>query len=339
MYEDCSNAQEAIEFEQYILEADDLGIRFIKLFIEKLKQGVTVTMLCDALGSRTMVASLYPAELKKHGGKIHFYHPIGIKHARRLVYWFFRDHRKILVVDSRIAYTGGVGFDSKMANWRDTHIRITGPVVSEIQQAFRNLWNKTHKKHRLFVTKGVNPPGAFHYYSSNPKFRKNIIYEYLLEAIRQAKDYVYLTTPYFIPSYYFFKILRQAAERGVCVILLVPNQVEHIFVYRVAESYFGKALLSGVRVLQYDQDILHTKSIIIDDRWATMGSMNLDYLSFYRNVEANLIITEPDAIAELKHHFLTDLEESWELTYVEWKSRPFWQKAMGYMGRIFKKFM
>jgi cardiolipin synthase len=340
MYDDCAHATESIEFEQYIMQNDVLGIRFMELFVEKLKAGVKVTMLCDALGSITMINSRHANLFIEEQGNIHFYHPVGIRHFRRIMQWFFRDHRKILIVDSHIAYTGGVCFMQSMENWRDTHIRITGPVVTEVQNAFRSLWNKIHhRKHRTPIHRVLHHVDGFHYYTSNPRFKKNIIYDYLLDAIINAKQYIYLTTPYFVPSSYFFRKIRQAAERGVEVILVIPHHMEFPLVYFVAESYLGKALQSGIRVFRYQKNHLHCKTIISDDNWATMGSLNLDYLSFYRNLEANLIIKDKVAIAALKQHFMQDLEESSELSYGEWCHRPLWQKILGYTGRVFKKLM
>jgi len=255
MYRDCEQATSSIEFEQYIVVAGGgVGNDFIELFIRKLKEGVTVIILCDAIGSPTVETSAAISEFKKTGGKIHYYHPIGLKHTRRFFYWFYRDHRKILVVDSKIAYTGGVCFDQKMSGWRDTHIRITGSVVAEVQNAFRQLWNKNNRrKRRLPITDIKTAPGDFHYFSSNPRFRRNKIYQALLDTISQAKDYVYLTTPYFIPSRHFLEVLCEAAKRGVKVVLIVPGITEYWFVSRVAESYFGKALQAGITVLQYQQ--------------------------------------------------------------------------------------
>jgi cardiolipin synthase A/B len=339
MYNDCLHATKSIECEQYIFEADELGQRFIELFIRKLQEGVTVTMLCDAIGSYSLMNSALIQAYREQGGNIHFYHPVGLRHFRRVLFWFFRDHRKILVIDSAVAYTGGVCFSYIMKDWRDTHVRVTGPVVTEIQNAFCDLWNKIRHKNHLPVTKIRSYKGNFHYYTSNPRFKRNIIYDFVLDAIRNAREYIYLTTPYFIPSHYFLKCLRRAAERGVEVILLVPHHIEIPIVYHVAESYFGKALLSRIRVFKYGQQNLHSKTIIIDDRWATMGSLNLDYLSFYRNLEANLIITDPAPVMELKQHFLADLEGSRELVYDMWENRSLWQKITGYAGRLFKKFM
>lgn len=339
MYEDCALATKSIDMEQYILENDALGRRFVELFIEKAARGVKIFIVCDRYGSSTFYNSPLILKLRHHGGRFYFYNIIGYWDVFRPWRWFPRTHIKTLLVDDSIAYTGGVCLCERMKNWRDTQIRITGPVVAQIRGAFdrAELIIRHKRPGKLLKTKDGNE--EFSYLQSNPLVSWHIIYSELVEAIGGAERFVYLTTPFFAPNRRFRRLLRDAPAKGVTVMLLVPEHSGDLLVDWVCLSYARKLLDAGVRIFLYQKSMIHSKTVVIDDRWATVGSTNMDILSFFRNRESNLVIRNTEAVADLKRQFLADLEYSRELTREQLAKEPFWKIPIGYVARLLRSFL
>jgi len=339
MYQDCAKATKSIELEQYIFENDAVGQRFIELFIEKAVHGVKIFIICDRFGSSSFYGSPLIQKLRHHGGRIYFYNIIRYWDVFRPWRWFPRTHIKTLLVDSSIAYTGGVCFAEQMKNWRDTQIRITGPVVEQIRKAFDRAELIIKHKRPALRAITTDRAGEFIYLQSYPLLSWHIIYVELVRAIGQAKHFVYLTTPYFTPNGHFRRMLRDAPARGVTVMLLVPEHSGSMLTDWVCLSYAGKLLEAGVRIFLYQKSVIHCKTVVIDDQWATVGSTNMDILSFFRNRESNLMIRNTDAVADLKRHFLADLGSSLELTRERLAQVSFWKIVIGYLARSLKSFL
>ncbi|HET8727080.1 MAG TPA: phospholipase D-like domain-containing protein [Alphaproteobacteria bacterium] len=338
MYVDCAAARSSIDFEQYIMRDDDCGRRFTDLLAEKARAAVRVRLLCDMLGSHDFYNSEVPDRMRAAGCDVRFYNPMSPWRIARLPSWSRRDHRKMTLVDGALAHIGGVCIDSTMSEWRDTHVRIAGPVGVEVGRAFERLWN--HMDGRTQAAE-LRPVGQedFAFLTNEPHTRRNAIYRHVLAAIARARHYIFLTTPYYVPDHRFFRHLRRACRRGVDVRLLMPNHPDHPIVDKVSRSYWGPALKAGIRIFAYEPTMIHAKTIVIDDRWATVGSSNLDYLSFFRNQEGNLIVTKRAFALDLKHQFLEDLESAREVSLEEWRNRPFTDKIAGLIGRPIKKFL
>lgn len=337
MYEDCNKALESIEFEQYILENDSVGQRFMEMFIAKAKKGLRVFLICDSFGSSLLRHSPLIKELRRHGGRVHFYNAI----SRWMVFtpwlWFPRTHTKTLLIDSTIGYTGGVCMAQRMSHWRDTHIRVTGPVVEQIRHAFDDIENKILRKKRKRIAVPPNISG-FNYCVSGPSWRRRDIYKQIIKNVSSAERYIYIASAFFIPNRRFLKLLKAAHERGAEIKILVPERSDVLLADWLRLSYTRRFLDAGIQILHYQQTVLHSKMAIVDDTWATVGSTNFDVISFFHNREANIVITEAEAIAELKQRFLADLEGSSELTRDVWKTIPLWKKVAGYAARSLRVF-
>lgn len=333
MLADCEAAQVSIDLEQYIFEYDAIGKRFAEMLKRKAKEGIQVRLLCDAAGSYNLYNSTQASDLVAHGVMVEFFNPISPWRINNYSSWFFRDHRKVLVVDSHIGHIGGVGIHQRMHNWRDTHVRIEGPVVHELQYTFEQMWNRVREGKFFRFSKpffasdksGGRKPQAFtkyfYFLTNAPRFHQRFIYHSLIDAIRGARSHVYLTTPYFIPDIRLIRVLRLAARRGVDVRLVVPDASDHPIVDVATQSYFWIILKAKVKIYLYHDHVLHAKTIIIDDDWASVGSANLDNLSLLFNYEANLVSTNRTFVRELKDHFMNDLESSKEITLPIWKQR------------------
>ena len=339
MYQDCARAVQSIELEQYILENDVIGQKFMALFAEKAKQGVKVYIICDSYGSRTLANSPCLEKLRACGGQFYFYHALGPLGHLWPWRWFPRTHNKTLLVDSTVAYTGGVCIADRMIDWRDTQIRITGPVVTQVRRAFDRIEYAILHKKSIKALKTQKLHEEFIYLQSYPIVSWHIIYHELTRAMNHAERYIYLSTAFFAPNRRFRSLLLNARKKGVEVMLLVPQKSDVAIVDWLCLSYANQLLRAGIRIFRYQHTVLHNKTVIIDDRWATIGSTNLDVLSFFRNRESNLIFTNTKAVAELKGQFLSDIRHSEELTLNLLRSMPLWKKGIGYLVRMLKSFL
>jgi len=337
MYQDCRDAQKSIEFEQYILENDAMGQRFMELFIEKAKEGIKIFLICDRFGSSLLYRSPLVRQLRRHGGRVHFYNAFKKLTLLTPWRWFPRTHTKTLLVDSLVAYTGGVCIAERMRHWRDTHVRITGPVISQVRQAFDDIENRIMGKKSKGIP-SVHEDRRFLYLLSRPKQNRRAIYKELVNAVSTAKHYIYISSAFFIPNRRFLRHLAAAHARGVNVRILIPEKSDVIPADWVTLSYTPKFLDVGLRIFHYRETVMHSKTSIIDDSWGTIGSTNFDIISFFHNREANIMTTDQEAIAHLKQQFFSDLACSKELTWEVWRKIPWWKKIIGYIFRILRIF-
>ncbi len=322
MLEAIKTAEESVDFEQYVFSDDLISRRFVDALRERQKAGVKVRILCDTVGGWNLFTSSLPRDMKKDDVEIRFFNVVSPWRIGNFFSWFFRDHRKILIIDKKIGFTGGIGIRDDMSSWRDTNVKVTGPIVLEMSRAFNELWVQSIDKgliSRLKKARGYAQ--GFHFVTNAPYWRKRFLYHSLVEAIRSSQRYVYLTTPYLVLDNRLTRITRLAVRRGVDVRIVVPKQSNMPFVERASQAYFEKLLSSGIRIFQYHHGFLHAKTAVIDDEWATVGSFNLDSLSFLYNYEANIVSTESDFISEVKKHFAVDLSHSREVSLEEWKKR------------------
>lgn len=324
MLADCAAAHASIDIEQYIFGMGEIGARFAEVLKRKSREGVKIRIIGDAVGSFDFLNSATERSLTALGVEIKFFNPIQQWRIRNFSSWFLRDHRKILVVDGNVAHTGGVGLDDRMKDWRDTNVRMTGPVVAEIQEAFNQAWIaiSLHKFFKFKPVFGVRED--FSFLVNSPRFRRRYIYHDLRRTIRKAKKYIYLTTPYFVPSVKIFRSLTKAARRGVDVRILLPARSDVHIVDIAAGSYFLLALRAGIKIYRYGGGrILHAKTGIIDDIWGSVGSANIDNLSLLLNLEGNVKSLDQDFIAELKRQFLDDIANARIVEKENWIKRPF----------------
>jgi len=327
----CESATSSIDLEQFIFLNDQVGEKFLNVCRAKAKQGVHVRLLCDAAGSFSFFTSSIVEEIIQDGVEVVFFNTFipGAFHNHSL--WFFRDHRKLLLIDKKVGFTGGICLSEEMKDWRDTHVEIEGEVVREMELAFDTMWRRAYKRqHRRKNILSEIKVGAqgFNYVTNSPLPRRRFLYRRLIEAVRSSKRYVFLTTPYFVPDNRFLRVLKLAKHRGVDVRVLIPEKSDHRLVDIGAQTFFHSLLKSGIRVYLYKGTMIHTKTAVIDEEWSTLGSMNFDNVSFKYNFEANIISGDKDFTEELTSHFTQDIQNAHELTLDEWEKRSYFRQFL-----------
>lgn len=334
MHADCLRATKSIFLEQYILEKDAVGARFMEMFTQKAREGVEIFVMCDKFGSWRLHGSRLVRNLRRAGGRFHFYNPITAWDILRPWRWFPRTHAKTLLIDGEVAYTGGVCMASRMKTWRDTHIRLTEKAaVAQVAAEFEAL--KTRR-----------PPPApqkaeepFRYLMNHPHYGSHPVYLAIMESIGNANACVYIGSAYFVPHERFLRLLEAKAREGVDVRLVVPERSDAPLADWLCLSYATRLRRAGVRVFLYRETMYHCKTAVVDNSWCTVGSVNFDVISFFHNREANAIITQPEAVAEMKAQFAQDFRNSLELTEETWRTVPLWKLALGYAARALKLFL
>jgi cardiolipin synthase len=233
------------------------------------------------------------------------------------------------VVDGMIGHTGGVGLEDRMEHWRDTNVRAIGPIVAQMQKDFNQMWDLIPSRKFSDLTPVFHAGEVFSFLTNSPRFRRRYIYHDLRHAIGKAKKYIYLTSPYFVPSIKIFTALRKAAQRGVDVRILLSESSDVRTADIATGSYFLLALKAGIKIYRYDRSaVFHSKTGIIDDAWGSVGSANIDNLSLLLNFEGNIRSTDSAFIAELKQQFLSDLLNAKLLDKESWAHRPLSRKVL-----------
>ncbi len=324
-----SEAKVSIDIEQYIFIANSIGNKFLDILKRKAKDGVKVRMLLDAAGSYGMYQSVIPDQLRSLGIELRFFNIISPWRIHNFFSWFFRNHKKTLVIDGHIAFTGGTGISDHMESWRDTAGKVYGEDAKEILQSFNEVWGLAEEKDFLARFEiFMNSKKKNTFITNAPYFKKRFLYHALMKAMTKARKSIHITTPYFIPDRRLLRILKSAGQRGLDVKVILPEKIDVPIVAYGSHSSFDELLREGVRIFKYQPNILHAKTAVIDGEWCTYGSFNLDSLSFKYNHEANIVTTDPYTVSELKRDFDHDLKECKEITLKEWRSRSFFEKVI-----------
>lgn len=340
MLHDCANAKHSIELEQFIFISDEFGQKMINTCAERAKQGVKVRFLWDAAGSFSLWGLGSIEKMKSMGIELVFWKTLVPSYftVPNFRSWFLRNHRRTLVIDKDIAYTGSICVNDTMKDWRDLNVRIEGPVVKEMSNAFERMWHRAIGEKPL-PKRVKSRDHQFRYVTNFPAPGRRHIYVELLEAIRSARKYIYITTPYFVPSRRLARVLKLAAHRGVDVKIILPEKSDHYAVDIGARSYFETLLESGVKIYLYSGKMIHSKSVVIDGEWASIGSMNLDRVSMFYNFEANIITRNSRFAEELASHFVHDMQNTKEVDYHLWKNRFFVEKLPEKVIKLVRKFL
>lgn len=341
MLEDCAKATESIVLEQFIFSNDDFGKKLIDVCAARAAAGVQVKFLWDAAGSFTFFGSNIAADLKAKGIELVFWKTLVPSYFKvpNFRSWYLRNHRRTLVIDESIGYTGSISVRDSMKSWRDTNVRLEGPVVREMRSAFDRMWARATKNSR--VPKRVRVRDReFRYVTNYPAPKRRHIYMELVEAVRMSRKYMYITTPYFVPTHRLYRAIKLAAHRGVDVQIILPRKTDHYPALDLAaRSYFKGLLESGARIFLYEGNIIHSKSVVVDGEWATVGSMNLDNASLLYNFEANIITTNTKFAEELSAHFVHDMHQSKEVFKGDWERRFFTEKILFFAIRLIRRFL
>ena len=340
MLKDCAQAKTTIDLEQFIFVNDDFGKKLIEVCAERAAAGVKVRFLWDAAGSFTFLGSSIVDDLREKGAELLFWKTLIPSYYKvpNFRSWFLRNHRRTLVIDGSVGYTGSMSVYDPMKNWRDTSVRIEGSVAEEMENAFERMWGRATKSKNLPRRIRAKDPG-FRYITNYPAPGRRHLYSNLMEAIRGARHYIYITTPYFVPTHRLARVIKLAAHRGVDVQIIMPEVSDHYAVDLGARSYFKMMLESGVRIFLYSGNMIHSKVTIVDGEWATVGSLNLDSASLLYNFEANIVSTDTKFAEELSAHFVHDIQDSKEVHLNEWRDRFFLEKLPEVAIKIVRKFL
>ncbi len=354
MFQAIERARDHINLETYIFEDDTVGRRLAELLIQKEKEGVQVNIIYDSFGSLDTSDAFFE-RLRDGGLKVVEFNPVNPLDVKRRWMVNQRDHRKILIVDGTIAFTGGVNISrvysrspfrssrpksSEAAKklWRDTHVQIEGPVVAEFQRMFLKAWaqQKAPPLPEQKYFPALKPTGKLivRAINSSPADDMATIYKVFVSAISNAEQSIHLTVAYFAPDGQMLKALTDAAARGVDVALLLPSVTDSGLVVRAGHSHYRKLLEAGVKIYELQGALLHSKTAVIDGVWSTVGSANLDWRSFLHNEEVNAVILGDEFAAQMEALFQQDLAASRRVTLKEWKTRPFIHRVKETIGRI-----
>ena len=328
-------AKKTISFETYIYWSGEIGKEFAAALAERAKNGVKVNILVDWAGSQKMDAQLLES-MKSAGIRIEKYHPLKWYALDRLNN---RTHRKILVVDGTLGFTGGVGIADNWNghaqdpdHWRDTHYRVEGPAVSQMQAAFTDNWTKVsgdvlHGESYFPPQKPAGPLFAQMYKSSTDGGADSTHLMYLL-SIAAATRTIDLSMAYFVPDKLAVEALVAAMKRGVKIRILLPGvYIDSSIVRNASRSTWGPILEAGAEIYEYQPTMFHCKILVVDRLWTSVGSTNFDSRSFRLNDEANLNVHDRDFAALQVANFERDLKSAKRITYEEWAGRPLREKA------------
>ena len=340
---DIEQARDYIHLQYFIIENDEVGQRMIDLLMDKAQQGVQVRVLYDYVGSFYFKPRVLK-RMRRAGIEVHPFLEVSLANVAFRINW--RNHRKIVVIDGKIGYVGGMNIANRYVNgdkhwspWRDTHLRISGEAVAALQYSFAIDWNFTTRKLLTSPTMHYDEPLVKTDYvvqmmSSGPTNRWNNISFVFFKAITLARSRVYVQTPYFLPSDALLKALQSAALAGVDVRIMIPRRPDSLMLRLATGSYIKECMQSGIKVYFYEPTVMHAKVVIVDDEFVTTGSTNFDFRSFEHNFEFNALIYSKEFNLKMRDIFEADIQQCTRLSMGTWKKRPVVQKAMESLVRL-----
>ncbi|HYC31261.1 MAG TPA: phospholipase D-like domain-containing protein [Gemmatimonadales bacterium] len=328
-------ARRSINFETFIYWSGEIGREFADALSERARAGVAVRVLLDWVGAGKIDQEIVRM-MEEAGVSVHRYHPLSWYNLGRLNN---RTHRKLLVVDGVVGFTGGVGIADVWKgdaqdphHWRDTHFLVEGPVVAQMQAAFMDNWIETrgevlHSKEFFPPLHPVGPQCAQMFQSSAEGGSESVRLMYLLSIAAAARS-IRLANAYFVPDKLAIRHLIEARRRGVEVEIIVPGAyIDASVVRKASRACWGALLEAGVAIHEYQPTMYHTKIMVVDDLWVSVGSTNFDSRSFKLNDEANLNVLDPELAGELAGHFEDDKARARRVTLEEWRTRP-WRERL-----------
>ncbi|MBM1104593.1 cardiolipin synthase [Aurantibacter crassamenti] len=343
IFETISKAKHFIHVQYYIFEKGELQDRFHELFKKKVAEGVEVRMIYDSFGSVSFRGKL-KKRFKEIGVKVYPMMPIRL--GSLLFTLNYRNHRKIIIVDGKVGFTGGVNVSDKyiksisdLGIWRDLHVRLEGPVVNSLHRIFIKDYHFASKKELLLKPKYLPEPEAAgtsiaQIAASGPDSNQPAIMQQYIAMIGLAEKCIFIANPYFIPDTTVMQALLIAAQSGVEVNVLVPRKGDSLLATYSMFANFEKFLSVGINIYTR-KDFSHSKVIVIDDNIASVGSGNFDYRSFEHNFETNAVIYDEEITAHIIDEFECECKESDKLSYKEFKSRPRIHKFMEGLAKFF----
>jgi cardiolipin synthase len=334
-------AKKSITYSQYLFKGGRIARDFAAALAERCRAGVEVKLLIDSHGGGDMPPEI-PESLQRSGCDFRWFrriHMIQFITPWELLSYNYRNHRRILVIDGAIGFTGGHGISDAWTgagrspgHWRDTDVRVEGPIVHGLQAAFAESWREMTGEllgGSLYFPP-LEPQGnvSAQLVKSSPLAGSFESYLLFLLSITSARKSIYVTNPYFLPDERMIEALLNAVDRGVHVVVLTPGKIDWKLVYRASRRGFGPLLRAGVEIYEYQPALMHAKTMVIDGICATVGSTNLDNRSFALNEEVNLIVYDARFAQRMENIFHEDLRHAKKLTYETWASRPWSEKIL-----------
>ena len=373
MLRDIAHARHFVHMESYIFEDDEAGQAFADAFIAKRREGVPVALMVDGIGSRGADGDLFD-RLRDAGVQVAVFNPVNPVKARAGWNLNNRNHRKLLVVDGQVGFVGGINISSvyssspsgsgssasssgggakdvgkadgqaEDAPWRDTHLRIAGPAVAQMERIMQEGWTsqraeplpaadyfpKVERQGNTVVRMVANHPGDAEGYT---------LYLTLMSAVRSAQRSIYITMAYFVPDPAFIRALTDAARRGVDVKLVLPGFSDSSLVFHAGRSHYAALLHAGVQIAERRDAFLHAKTILVDGVWSSVGSSNLDWRSFALNHELNAVILGSDFGALMQKQFDEDLAAASPIDPGSWSQRGIQNRVMESFSRLFERWL
>jgi cardiolipin synthase len=373
MEEAIHSARHHVNLEVYTFQDDELGVRIAELLAARAREGIEVNVIYDSVGCIGARQEFFDW-MREAGIRTVEFNPVSPASARGEWRIEHRDHRKLLVVDNRVAFVGGINISTEYSGsmtssgrfhwsssgglgsssgkknpargeppWRDTQVRIEGPVVTEFQKLFRETWEKQHGAavdwSRYFQPAPAAGKQIVRAVGSTPDDSISVIHTTMLSAIQRAERSVYLTQAYFAPDSELIDAIVETARRGVDVQLILPGETGFWMTRYAGRWYFSELLEAGVRIHERRGPLLHSKTAVIDGVWSTVGSTNFDYRSLVKNDEVNAVILGEDFAAELEAMFADDRAASNEITREAWKRRGPAARAKELAARLWKRLL
>ena len=343
---EIAKAQRTVNLEAYIFTPGQVASRFVAALAARARAGVEVRVVLDGIGSlRTTAADFAP--VLTAGGKLFFYHPLRLT---TIPSYNNRTHRELVVVDGETAFVGGAGFSDDWLvskpgrpRWRDTMVRVRGRAVTSLQATFVENWLEASGEmiagDSHFPECGAEGDSPAIVVNSTPSAggstRARVLFQMLLASARQT---IHITTPYFLPDASLTDELRRAVARGVEVQVLVPGpHSDQLLTRRTSRLGYGRLLPHGVRIFEYRPSMLHAKVLLVDRRWAVVGTTNFDNRSFGLNDEVNLAVCDPAFASRLEEDFTTDLAQAGEVSHEAWKNRGVLERGLELVGWLLER--
>lgn len=358
MFAAIRTAKDHINLETYIFDDGEAGQKFASLLLERQAAGVQVNIIYDSVGGISTPQEFFD-RLRAGGIRVLEFNPLNPLAANAKP-WLLnnRDHRRQLVVDGRIAFTGGINISDTYSStpsgkrarkkraekadadigWRDTHIQIEGPVVAEFQKLFIETWTKKIggelAEKSYFPELKAQGDEIVRALGSSPDDGDNPIYLTLMSAISHARLTLHLTIAYFAPDPQLLKALTDAAKRGVDVALVLPSHSDSWPIFHLGRSHYTRLLRGGVRIYERRGTVMHAKTVCIDGVWSTIGSTNLDWRSFLHNDEINAVILGQGFARQMETMFAQDIAESDAIALERWRHRPWINRLKEWAAQI-----
>ncbi|CAB3701317.1 phospholipase D-like domain-containing protein [Achromobacter pestifer] len=369
MLQSIGQARRYVHMETYIFDDDAEGARFAEALIAARNRGAKVALMVDAVGTLKTPDALFQ-RLRDAGVQVAVFNPVNPASGRAGWSPNQRNHRKVLVVDGKVGYLGGINVssvyesspgtgsgsgssggrgggqaegDAKAAPWRDTHLRIEGPAVAQLEQVIQAGWASQSDEPIAGGGDYVAPPvGATRVrILANQPDRSDgyTVYLTLMSAFESAQKSIHITMAYFVPDPAFIDVLSEAARRGVDVVLVLPGFSDSSLVFNAGRSHYTDLLRAGVKLYERRDALLHAKTAVVDGVWSTVGSSNMDWRSFALNYEINAVVLGPEFAGEMEALFQRDVADSVRITPEDWRDRGADDRFMEFFSRMFERWL